>query len=101
MRYYIEVHFGVDDVSDVGDDKSNTVTLVGDDLLRVNGVTFLQISGRQFDRITKSFRERGWTHQLTGIGDAADGDNPEALVTLLMAPSGKFPGLIHRGRAEV
>ena len=90
MQYYIEVPFGI-----IDDDKPNTATRVGDDLLRVNGVTFLQISGRQFDRITKSFREQGWTHQLTGLGDSADGDNPERLVTLLMAPHGKFPGLIH------
>ena len=39
MDYYIEVPFGRG-----GDDEPNTAIRLGNDLLRVNGVTFLRIS---------------------------------------------------------
>ena len=41
MRHYIEVPFGYGD-----NGEENRASGIGDDMLRVNGTTFLQISGR-------------------------------------------------------
>ena len=87
MHYYVEVPFGA------GDERPNSA--VGDDMVRVNGVTFLRISGRQFERITKAFRARGWSHQLTALKDSAEGNEAEVLATVLMAGHSAFPGLIY------
>ena len=96
MIYFIEVPFGSVDSKESED----RATLISDDLLRIKGVTFMRISARQFERITKSFREKGWTYQVTGVGDSAEGDNPEALSTLLMRGHPQFPGLIYSPQRE-
>lgn len=96
MTYFIEVPFSPFD-SKESEDKA---LFVGDDLLIIRGVTFMRISARQFERITKSFREKGWTYQVTGVGNSDEGDNPEAQSILLMKVNPKFPGLIRSFQSE-
>ena len=91
MKYYIEVPFG-----SIDNGAENKAEGIGDDMLRVKGITFLQISGRQFERITKGFREQAWSHQIIGVKDSEDEDKGPVLGILLMEPRGDFPGVIYQ-----
>lgn len=86
MLYYIEVPFGFSDEEEGGH------VLDDVDLIRFHGSTFLRISGRQFDRISKSFREQGWSYQVTGV--RIKGAKAEGMITLLLAPRADLPGSI-------
>ena len=90
MNYYIEVPFGKGRV-----ENTERAEFLGDEVIAVKGLVFLQISGRQFDRITKTFREHGWSHQILGVADAEDAKD-EILGTLLMGVHPDFPGLIYK-----
>ncbi len=94
MQYYIEIPFGAGRVQYT---TPNQATAISDDLLHVNGLTFMRISGRTFQRITTAFQRNGWAYQVTGFGDSGDGNRSEALATVLMGLHGDFPGLIHPG----
>ena len=90
MDYYIQVPFGASGVRGHRDEPD--VTGAGEEVVRVKGVTFLRISGRQFDRVTKTFREQGWPHQITGIRDC---DEDTVSDTLLLAPNPEFDTIIN------
>ena len=90
MYYYIEVPFGHNDQDKVRG------RVLDDDLLHYHGSTFLRISGRQFDRISKSFRNEGWSHQVTGVRIKAA--KTEGMITLLLAPRGDLPGQMYVNR---
>ena len=78
MSFYIQVPFGQSDGEDVGQ--------VGDEIMRLKGITFLRISRRQFDRISKTLHERRWGHQFVAVADVEKGFSAGPLATVLMGP---------------
>lgn len=92
MSYYIQVPFGHGDSEDAG--------RVGDEMIRLKGMTFLRISGRQFERIRKILHERRWGHQFVGVADAEAGFSKGPLATVLMAPQEKFSGRLYASKRE-
>lgn len=90
-RYYVEVPFGAGTVKD-------TVVGISDDLFQVKGVTFMRISGRMFQRVTQAFQQHGWPYQVAAFADADEGDEPDALATVLMSLNPDIPGLVNPGR---
>ena len=85
MRYYIQIPFRSAKESNLDFEG------ISDDLFQYRGFTFMRISWRAFERITKTFRSRGWSYQVVGAADV-DG---EVLATLLLVPNADLPGLIY------
>ena len=92
MSHYIQVPFGHGESEDAG--------LVGDEIIHLNGMTFLRISARQFDRISKTFRERRWGHQFVGVADAEKGFSRGPLATVLIGPQEEFSGRLYASKRE-
>ena len=88
MQYYIQIPFRSARAEGEAD-----AWAISDEILIIHGVTFLRITGRQYDRITRDLRRQGWPHQMTALADPNDGPEPDNLVTLLMPPTPGFPGL--------
>ena len=99
MEYFIELPFRgrpSDDVSQLLAEAISSelvATMVSDDLLVARGVTFMRISGRQFDRITKSYRQMGCSYQVTGVVESFDQDYTEVSKTLLLKGNPAFPAM--------
>ena len=90
MDYYIEVPFRTKDDSDVH------YHVGASEMILTQHMAALRISGRQFDRITKAFREIGQPHMVTELIDPADGRMLGTLLTtdaegrgrMITAPAG-------------
>ena len=101
MIYFIEVPFGKVDDDDAQPERRRELRAEGwsEDLVCLRGVLALRISGRQFERTTKVFRERGVSHKLTGLADVED-DDGKVSGTLLSTPGADIPGLIFMPKRE-
>ena len=78
MLYYIETAFSVSDDESL---PGYGEPALAADVLEAEIGIFSRISGRQFERITKHFRETGRGHMITGV-HGMDG----AVVATLLTP---------------
>ena len=92
MPFYIQVPFGQVDGEDVGH--------VGDEILRLRGITLLRISRRQFDRISKTLHERRWGHQFVAVADIEKGFSAGPLATVLMGPEMELRERLYASKRE-
>ena len=86
MQYFLEIAIGAAPWSAPNDEEQRVAEFVGEDLLCLNGQLHVKLSGRQFDRVTKAFRERGLNHLIGGLVNQADPDH-EVVAAVIAKPS--------------